>query len=252
MMRAISRKLRGQRGASMLLALLFLLICSMVAASILMAAAANAGKQRSNLEEHQTYLALSSAVSTLCDELNRSEYAGQYCSWQELWPTGTDEAGQTTYTPVYFFQQKPGLYLHTSSDQPGYLKDLLLSNFDALFSRQINATLDRTNFQTFDLQPSDSVMEHSLTLTPDPGTDPDRRTVHLTLEVQDSYAIYVTAWLEDLEAYKVKAELTPNDNKPQLPASLPYRGAGVTEKTEPMKWRLGWIIIPDAEEETTP
>lgn len=78
MMDAIFQKLRSQKGASMLLALLFLLICSMVTASILMAAAANAGKHRSNLEEHQIYLALSSAVSTLCDELNRCEYRGRY------------------------------------------------------------------------------------------------------------------------------------------------------------------------------
>ena len=48
MRRAISQKLHSQRGASLLLALLFLLLCSMVAASILMAAAANAGKYRSN------------------------------------------------------------------------------------------------------------------------------------------------------------------------------------------------------------
>ena len=41
-MGSIRGKLRSQRGASILLALLFLLACMMVAASVLMAAASNA------------------------------------------------------------------------------------------------------------------------------------------------------------------------------------------------------------------
>ena len=46
-MKTLNRKLHSQRGASILLALLFLLACMMVAASVLMAAASNAGKIRS-------------------------------------------------------------------------------------------------------------------------------------------------------------------------------------------------------------
>ena len=96
MRRMLQRKLQSQRGASLLLALLLLLICSMVGASILMAAASNAGKHRSNLEEHQTYLALSSAVSLLCDELNAAQYTGQYRYWVE---EHTDfETGDTSYS----------------------------------------------------------------------------------------------------------------------------------------------------------
>lgn len=52
-MKTLNRKLHSQRGASILLALLFLLACMMVAASVLMAAASNAGKIRSNYEEQQ-------------------------------------------------------------------------------------------------------------------------------------------------------------------------------------------------------
>lgn len=49
---ALKRKLQSQRGASLLLALLFLVLCSLVSATILMAAVSNAGKARSNLREH--------------------------------------------------------------------------------------------------------------------------------------------------------------------------------------------------------
>ena len=47
-MNTLRKKLHSQRGASILLALLFLLVCMMAAASVLMAAVSNAGKSRSN------------------------------------------------------------------------------------------------------------------------------------------------------------------------------------------------------------
>ena len=47
-MRQLIQKLRSQSGASILLALLFLLVCMLAAATVLMAAVSNAGKIRSN------------------------------------------------------------------------------------------------------------------------------------------------------------------------------------------------------------
>ena len=77
-MEALKKKWNSSRGASILLALLFLLVCMMVGASILAAAASNAGKIKSNKEEQQKYLTLSSAVNLLVDELERMEYVGRY------------------------------------------------------------------------------------------------------------------------------------------------------------------------------
>ena len=232
------RKVRSQRGASLLLALLFLLICAMVGASILMAAASNAGKHRSNLTEHQTYLALSSAVSLLCDELNAAEYRGQYESWKE--PVMNDE-GEVTGFECYF-KQVAGTYTYTDGGGSAAFKDLLLDDFDKVFSSTITLPTDVTNVNGVwgVILPLPS---HSITLTPETGIlELDRKDVTITLTVKDSYAIYLTAYLEDLEVYQVEAELTPNvSNKPTLPASLPYKGENVIEKTDPMKWKLGWI-----------
>ena len=77
-MRRMRGKWESQSGASILLALLFLLVCMMVSASVLMAAASNAGKIRSNYEEQQRYLALSSALRLVAGELERAEYRGRY------------------------------------------------------------------------------------------------------------------------------------------------------------------------------
>lgn len=241
MMHAISLKLRSRRGASMLLALLFLLICSMAAASILMAAAANAGKHRSNLEEHQVYLALSSAVSTLCDELNQSEYQGQYLSWKRTVQTGTNDLGQPIFTTYYYFKQVDGVYVHEDAGADAYLKELLLADFDAIFADSITLPPGVSN----EGDKSGSLVPHYLTLTPQTGTDLDGTRVHITLEVKDSYAIYITAYLDGLEGYKVEAELTPSASAPTLP---PLSYEEVTKQTAPMTWRLGWITILDEEE----
>lgn len=243
---AISRKLSDQKGASMLLALLFLLICVTAAASILVAAAANAGKNRSNLAEHQTYLALSSAVSTLCDELNRSEYRGQYRYWETQYPIENDDGTITTITE-YHFEQLDGAYTHTGSESQGYFREILLKNLDALLAWEIENRLGGSGFKTLILKPTGVPSEHTLTLTPDTGTELDTGTMTIQMKVQSTYAIYVTAWLNDVAVYKIEAELTPDASAPTLPASLEQG----TFLTAPMKWRLGWITVAEAEDGAT-
>ena len=71
-MEALKQKLKGRQGASFLLALALLLLCVMVAASLLTAAVSNAGKVRSNREEQQKYLTLSSALRLVCGELEKA------------------------------------------------------------------------------------------------------------------------------------------------------------------------------------
>ena len=78
MLNRLCLKMKTCRGASILMALLFLLVCMLVASSVLMAAASNSGKLRSNQQEQQKYLALSSALRLVCDELTAAEYTGQY------------------------------------------------------------------------------------------------------------------------------------------------------------------------------
>lgn len=249
MMRTTFRKLRSQRGASMLLALLFLLICSMVTASILMAAVANAGKHRSNLEEHQIYLALSSAVSTLCDEFNASQYQGQYHYWETTHTTTDPVTGAESTVTLRHFEQLEGTYTHISSaTEEGYFKAALLKNFDGLFSQEISGKLNAANFASLDLKPQNTQMKHTLTLTPDTGTALDDTPVHITLEIKDSYAIYITAYLDGLETYQVAAELTPTESKPTVSTSPPI---GIYS-TEAMKWKLGWITVLGEEEGGTP
>lgn len=235
-MRAIPLKLRSQRGASMLLALLFLLICSMVTASILMAAAANAGKHRSNLEEHQTYLALSSAVSLLCDELNGVEYRGRYYYEVEEQYEENDDGELVLVDTLYYLDQLQGTY-------DGTFSPLLLASFDRLFADAIEASPAVSGFDRITYQSRTAPLAYNLTLTPDTGTSLDGQTIAVSLEIKENYAMYLTATLDN---YTIRAELTPTESKPSLPNPL----SGEGEKTTlPMKWKIGWITTGEEEDE---
>lgn len=232
------RKVRSQRGASLLLALLFLLICAMVGASILMAAAANAGKHRSNLTEHQTYLALSSAVSLLCDELNAAEYRGQYKYWTETVEVGEGEDATTVIET--HFQQVEGTYT-------GKMKDILLADFDMIFAGTCETSAAVTGCDTYSVLTNAVSYSHHLTLQPNTDTDLDGRPVTIQLKVvKESYAMELTATLDE---YSIQAELSPKTSALTVP-TLVDRGDTIQQTTTAMQWKLGWITTGMEEGET--
>lgn len=113
-MKCLREKLHSRRGATILLALLFFLVCMLVAASVLMAAVSNAGKLRSNYEQQQKYLALSSALRLVTDQIEKAEYTGTYKSYE--WDEkiyGTDENGKQFLIdtiPYFYVEQTQGKF----------------------------------------------------------------------------------------------------------------------------------------------
>ena len=242
---ALKRKLQSQQGASLLLALLFLALCSLVSATILMAAASNAGKARSNLREHQSYLALSSAVDLICDEIVRSEYQGRYHYEEEIIETPVEdpETGEETIetTTYYYFTQLEGSCTHKGADTESKLTGLLKKDLDTLFAGHIESTLDRDKFATLTLQ-SGGTFAHTWKVHPQTGTALDEKEVEVQLKVvEESYAIELTA---QLDGYQLQAELTPSTNRPSLPNPLPTGES----RTESLQWKVGWITTGEEEE----
>ena len=242
---ALKRKLQSQRGASLLLALLFLALCSLVSATILMAAVSNAGKARSNLREHQSYLALSSAVDLICDEIVRSEYQGRYHYEEEIIETPVEdpETGEETIetTTYYYFTQQEGSCTHKGADTESQLTGLLKKDLDTLFARQIESTLDRGKFAILTLQRG-GTFNHTWKVHPQTGTALDEKEVEVQLKVvEESYAIELTA---QLDGYQLQAELTPSTNRPSLPNPLPTGES----RTESLQWKVGWITTGEEEE----
>ena len=223
------------------MALLFLLICAMVSSSVLLSSVSNAAKHRSNLEEHQTYLDLSSAVSTLCDELNQAEYRGRYQYWETQEVIPNPEDGTEIVLTRRHFAQQEGAYHHIGTETAGALEPILRSDFDAIFAQEIQNRLGGGGFTTLTVK-SGAVLPHRLTVTPRTGTDLDDRDVEISLSVvEDLYTMELTATLDD---YQIRAELTPITNKPTLPDAL----SEGQQTTEPLQWKVGWITTGEEEE----
>lgn len=68
-MNAFKRKLSSKSGASIMIALLFFLICAIVGGIVLTSATSNAGRTANLREEQQSYLSVSSAAKLVEDEL---------------------------------------------------------------------------------------------------------------------------------------------------------------------------------------
>ncbi len=86
-------KLRQQRGAALLYAMLFFLFCSLVGTIVVTAAAANAGKAAKMREEQQEYLAVRSAAQLVADMMSTGTFRGYFTAQDELIETVTDVGG---------------------------------------------------------------------------------------------------------------------------------------------------------------
>jgi hypothetical protein len=235
-MKRLTRKLKSETGASLLLVLLFFLICVMVMASVLMAAASNAGKVRSNREEHQRYLALASALQLVCDDLTGAKYRGQYTfSIEKDYAADPSDPNQQILVATRkIFAQTTGA---VENSQIGAL---LIDDFDYIFGKRM--TEDMVLLKKIDAEVQDpetrdlfSPAKHTITVTPAVDGMEDQ-AVTITLEVvEESYSIELEA---ELDGFRMLAEVTADDNQPNI-STIP--GSEGQQTTTPMRWKLGWI-----------
>lgn len=236
----IAAKLNSRRGASLLLALLFFLICALAASSVLMAAASNAGRARGSREEHQRYLALSSAMRLVCDDLARAQYRGKYqvTTYPEEGPP--DENGNPTWLTRQKLTQLDGVYT-------GALEGLLRPVFDSIFAQQFTPVPNGIDSVEPQIPFSGPVTE-TLTVTPDilagSGAEVLRdMPVTVSVTAEDGYRLTLTASLAD--GYALRAEMAVTTSLPK-PANL---NPGEPRETGPVLWEISYIEPADAEGE---
>lgn len=274
-MKKLKEKLRSQSGASILLALLFLLVCMMVAASVLMAAVSNAGKIQSNYEEQQRYLALSSALRLVSDQIEQAKYRGRYTlsTWTE---TETAEDGSETSADYYSISQAPGAFScgklavleKNEKDEDGKTAEGALLSFqkelDGLFAGEFTgdgyrpltgpsvAALPTAAPQvlTVTVQDGDDIGKTFEPVEVEIGMDPNRR-IHLK-------ATMSTGTDDTSRNYIMEAELAPSADMPtirypvdRMPKSAPdtalLNGTEVVSESQmtdadaAVGWKLDWI-----------
>ena len=243
-MGAIRNKLRSERGASILLALLFFLLCAMVGASVLMAAASNAGKSRSNREEQQKYLALSSAMQLVCDELTAAEYTAKYRFESIEYTkevTETDANGNQITKTVYDYTEHrytmlAGDFQCGLSEDPNIVLPLL-EELEWIFKQNFNGPNETSGDprKTFAFDSGVKVtepVEHTLRLTVNqddkPGlSEPVAVTVELKKDGEDKWRFSIRAEFANDPSYKMYAKLL-NSNVPTLTASQGTHECAVT------------------------
>ena len=278
-MKRLKAKLHSERGASILLALLMLLVCMMVGASVLAAAVSNAGKARSNRTEQQKFLNLSSAIQLVADEIQRAEYIGKYQVYEwDVTTTTTieNDDGTTTTTSKtdYFFCCKQVAGEYTCGDLTAQLP--FGPKLDQIFGKQFkvaDGSADKPGYKSlaatgdgeYDLRvklegdfPSDSA--------PKGYEVPKEVTVRVKLD-GNTHHILLTAWEgeDDLPTVTVPSGGTTPDLSKTMQAELvvkegtapvlDYNPGGRTagdpsgrdpaeEKPAvgaPMQWELHWI-----------
>lgn len=244
-MSRLKQKLKSEYGASILLALLFFLICGLVTAALLMSAVSNAGKIKNNEESHQKYLTVSSALEMVCEDLLSEPYVAKYHFMKTPHTTtvqdGDTETTITTYT--YEYAQQEGEY---SCGMGKYLLDEL----DSLFGKQMETDVkalqenhgSETEAWTYTILPNSLSNEniiHTFEVKPTGtgGADTKPVMIFMTLDRKDrSYTINLTARLKEDAAYAMEAELTPVGNQPQID-----KGAADGDHRVELNWNLGWI-----------
>lgn len=272
-MEALKKKFKSRRGASLLLAMLFLMVCMMVGASVMIAAAFNLNKFRGVQEEQQKYLTLSSALNLLVDELERVEYVGKY-EYTLTMVILTDDDGEPIFdgdgNPIYHYihtyEQVAG-ELRLSVDQSDWgLNEVLplYSYFDSVFAWE-SGEFDETEyihpitgdqyFYKTDISSVSLPLHYKLELE---LTDEDGAygglsdKVSIDVELREDGSIYLTATLEETD-YKMIALLKANldyEHNEYPQNRLVLRGDEVDTKTYetklPIRWNLEYIFKGEA------
>lgn len=261
-MKGLRKKLKDQSGASILLALLFFLLCSMVGASVLMAAVSNAGKIRSNRAEQQKYLLLSSALRLVCDELTSAEYYGMYTytTWIEVITIEELEDGtKLTETHTYHeYEQTPGKFQCGGLEAVLPLKDEL----DRVFASEFPSSGDDgTGRIHYIYSPNTATFiskTHDLRVDTSHVGELDGSESEVTVKVQmdQNLHIWLTATLGgETNGDTMKALLTgQGDLRLAEPDSAPPAEPDIkhseTKQAGPVKWTLEWIAKKEAGDDT--
>ena len=130
-MTRLSQKLHSKRGASILLALMFFLICGFVGAVVLGSAVTNAEKLQGRKEDQQAYYAVSSAARLIRDALDGASCVG--VEEQTIYQCVGGAAKDGVWTPALHSDLHPPLTLSLAPEREDSLAKLLRTAAEQVF-----------------------------------------------------------------------------------------------------------------------
>lgn len=165
------RDIRDEKGASILIALFFMLVCAVIAAVTLTSASVNAERTKRHAQEEQTYYALSSAVDSSVDIVLEDQ--GPYGN--------LDPLGSIT------FVRSQAVDTGTQVENPTEFVTWAVAQADRVWHREIGDSNDKPQPLTLNVEASNPYAK-------DGGALGDM-TVQLTFTMDKSYNIKVVGKL---------------------------------------------------------
>lgn len=252
-MKRLREKWNSQGGASILLALLFLLVCMTAAASVLTAAASNAGKLRSNYGEQQKYLALSSALRLAAGQIGKAEYRGAYAVQRWTVPIYDDEGSRIGETKYFHVRQSAGDF--TCGELGGTLD--LTRELDGLYAKEFSG-IGYTALSGAEIASLPSESKLTVKAEGDEAVEEKFPDITIKVTLRQDLRVRLTAELKEAEdrIYRLEAELAAS-GLPALdftPKADEFAGGAPTgaeenfsstPRTPPSEpdvtWKLDWI-----------
>lgn len=198
-MKGFIKKLSGKKGASMILALLIVLISTFAGAGVITMAATNMGRYAHDTDDQQAYYSVTSAAILIRDTLAKAQYTSQNAEYkyESKWEYtaaggeyGDNEKGEHKLTEDYTLKFNGSGSFELTGDNVFGAK--IVSHMDNVFqSRSIpdewynnaNATLAEGEQKKLD-KPQVSTANFSFTITSDKISI---GTVNATLIIYDNY-----------------------------------------------------------------
>ncbi len=224
-MKNINKKLKSEKGASILLALMLFLVCFMVASVILSSATANADKLHQREDNQREYLSVSSAATLLRDVLGGIEYTG----WEN--------------NKVFYYQDESAINLGTQEDIPEKCEAMVYTEEK---EARMRAELERAIYQAFS--------SHTKWYTKVPVADVLTKEFVISGEGMEEIKVVLSL---DTKTYYVTCELTQNDSSGTNNAMTVLFKAAVHKDDSPQSREYTdenftyWEAVPNADGEGT-
>jgi|GEM_PF-2489935 len=183
-MNSLQQKLQGRRGASILLALMFFLICAAIGAIVLTAAFSNAGRMSHMRDDQTAHLSVSSAAKLVRAELADMQFVGEYAEVTDEY-TGVVDTITDTFA------------LDTTVSAATSLTDLVKEMAKDIYDGTASAPITGT----FTITPNSTVME--------------LKPVEVALTMSTTYSLTAELSIANDLRYAMTLTVPANTNKQQ-------------------------------------
>lgn len=247
------KKLKSNRGAAILFALLLLIVCVVAGSAALTSAASNVGRYTHLRQDQQRYLAVSSAVRLIREELCGSTYtASAQLTETYVRRSSTNAEGQVSWWTEGPDYAMTGLVDTAADRYDGPFQPWLEGQLDDAFKAQ-EVPEDWWDLAG-DAAPAmpEDLSYTGLSVSTQPGADPLLSQVKWTLEMDGDYDMTAHFWLEETDAdgkltkYYQTVLTIPGETKVTTTAETSREGRvteTVTTQTVTVSWPLSGAVI---------